>query len=170
MKGQQGSLYSAKEFALQGEVPGGPVEVCRDGDIFTVAQPHGVFDSPEAFYTDSDYFLIDVRNVPEGQTPEVSVKTEQTLGPCTQEFVLDEKTYPEGFKCADCRVELAHSDSIPYFTNLSYNGHKVFDAGADSQIEVYEIKLSANQEWALIEINSNDYKGQVYLLDLRNLK
>lgn len=158
---QQGLLYPALKFTDQAK-GGALYMICRENNLFTIVQTSE---------TKSNYFLIDTNNAPKGQTPAVAVKPKQEMGECIQEFSPIDENLPQGFECPDCVKETernAEGDVTSYstdMTNLSFHGHKFF-VDAQSAGDVSEIKVSDNQEWALIQ-HSYD---QIDLVDLRSLK
>lgn len=157
---QMGLLYPAYEY-LNYTTIGIFYTACREGNLFTVTQGSGNKES---------YFLIDVTNVPEGQTPIITAETRQGRGECTQEFFLYGDNYPQGFECPNCKKDIQYDDigNVTSFsldlTNLAYNGHKLLNKDFSSGIR--EIKVSDNREWALFELNAD----QIRLVDLRKLR
>ncbi|MDD3006195.1 MAG: hypothetical protein PHX30_01275 [Candidatus Pacebacteria bacterium] len=170
---QRGLLYPALKYVDQSIRNNAFYAVYRDGNLFTIGQSFGAA---------GNYFLIDVNNVPEGQDPVISTNAkEKGMESYTLEFNPFEGMIPQGFECPDCITtrENDEAEDISYssyddsgtrtyysadYTNLTYNGHRLLAEGKN--VKPHEIKVSANQEWALIEFDSE----QLYLIDLRRLK
>ena len=160
---QQGLLYPALKYVQQSMRNNTYYAAYQDGDLFTIAQSYG---------TTGKYFLVDVSTVPEGQIPAVSSQVDTAIDRYALEFSLGKGILPQGFKCPDCEKNNKYDEegnlvTLYYdaFTSLTYNGHKLFNA-ENLVTNIFDLKVSANQEWALVELGD----GRIYLIDLRSLK
>lgn len=168
-KKQYGNLYFASEYFI-GEFPGNNTQgICQKDNLFTVVKTYDA---------GNEYFLLDVNDAPAGQFPVISIGKDKNPEQCTAPDFMTEDTLPQGFGCPNCEKSNGESytsvltEGTIFFLYsvklLTYNGHEILNA--DPAIQITNIKISDNKNWALIAIEGKGTANDIYLIDLRNLK
>lgn len=168
-KKRYGGLYFAREYFI-GEFPEDNTQgICQKDNLFTVVK---TYDSS------NEYFLLDTNDAPAGQFPMISIGKDKSPEQCMKSEFMTKNTLPQGFEYPngeksdginyDPETREETKLFLYYTKSLTYNGCEILNA--DSAVQITNIRISDNKNWALIAIKDKGTANDIYLVDLRGLK